>query len=114
MVALDWNADSRLAASRRLIVKIGSALLVDELSGEIRTRWLTGLAADVAGLRDRGAEIVIVSSGAIAVGRTRPQPAGRRPCAGTEAGGSGDRPDPSRACLAGSAWHSRHDGRADP
>ena len=32
MVALDWNADSRLAASRRLIVKIGSALLVDELS----------------------------------------------------------------------------------
>ena len=71
MVALDWNADSRLAASRRLIVKIGSALLVDELSGEIRTRWLTGLAADIAGLRDRGAEIVIVSSGAIAVGRTR-------------------------------------------
>ena len=71
MVALDWNADSRLAASRRLIVKIGSALLVDELSGEIRTRWLTGLAADVAGLRDRGVEIVIVSSGAIAVGRTR-------------------------------------------
>ena len=71
MVALDWNADSRLAASRRLIVKIGSALLVDELSGEIRTRWLTGLAADIAGLRDRGVEIVIVSSGAIAVGRTR-------------------------------------------
>ena len=71
MVALDWNADSRLAASRRLIVKIGSALLVDELTGEIRTRWLTGLAADIAGLRDRGVEIVIVSSGAIAVGRTR-------------------------------------------
>ena len=71
MVALDWNADSRLAASRRLIVKIGSALLVDELTGEIRTRWLTGLAADIAGLRSRGAEIVIVSSGAIAVGRTR-------------------------------------------
>ena len=71
MVALDRNADSRLAASRRLIVKIGSTLLVDELTGEIRTRWLTGLATDIAGLRDRGAEIVIVSSGAIAVGRTR-------------------------------------------
>ena len=71
MVTLDWNADSRLAASRRLIVKIGSALLVDELTGEIRTRWLTGLAADIAGLRSRGVEIVIVSSGAIAVGRTR-------------------------------------------
>ena len=71
MVALDWNADSRLAASRRLIVKIGSALLVDELTGEIRTGWLTGLAADIAGLRDRSVEIVIVSSGAIAVGRTR-------------------------------------------
>ena len=71
MGALDWNADSRLAASRRLIVKIGSALLVDELTGEIRTHWLTGLAADIAGLRNRGVEIVIVSSGAIAVGRTR-------------------------------------------
>ena len=71
MDALDRNVVSRLAASRRLIVKIGSALLVDESTGEIRTQWLAGLAAGIAALRDRGVEIVIVSSGAIAVGRTR-------------------------------------------
>ncbi|MGB0632333.1 MAG: glutamate 5-kinase [Alphaproteobacteria bacterium] len=70
MDALDRNADSRLAASRRLIVKIGSALLVDETTGRIRTGWLSGLAADIARLRARGADVVIVSSGAIAVGRT--------------------------------------------
>ena len=71
MDAIERNAGNRLAASRRLIVKIGSALLVDDATGAIRTDWLSGLAADVAVLRARGTEIVIVSSGAIAVGRTR-------------------------------------------
>lgn len=63
-------AENRLATARRLIVKIGSALLVEE-TGEIRTDWLHGLGADIARLRAKGVEIVIVSSGAIAVGRTR-------------------------------------------
>jgi glutamate 5-kinase len=58
-----------LAASRRLIVKIGSALLVDEASGNIRHAWLAALMEDVAGCRARGQEVLIVSSGAIAVGR---------------------------------------------
>lgn len=64
------QAGARMAASRCLIVKIGSALLVDDTSGEIRTDWLTGLGADIARLKARGVNVVIVSSGAIAVGRT--------------------------------------------
>jgi glutamate 5-kinase len=56
-----------LAAARRLIIKIGSALLVGERS-EIRAAWLSALAADVARCRARGQEVILVSSGAIAVG----------------------------------------------
>ncbi len=58
-----------LASATRLIVKIGSALLVDQESGGIRRKWLDALADDVAALRERGAEVILVSSGAIAVGR---------------------------------------------
>jgi glutamate 5-kinase len=57
-----------LAAARRLIVKIGSALLVED-SGEIRRAWLEALVEDVVRCRRRGQEVIIVSSGAIAVGR---------------------------------------------
>jgi len=62
-------ASNPLAKARRVIVKIGSALLVDQASGEIRRAWLDALADDVAALHARGAEIVIVTSGAIAAGR---------------------------------------------
>ncbi len=65
------SAPHRLAASRRLIVKIGSALLIDHTTGRLRRRWLGGLAADVAALRERGIEVAIVSSGAVATGRRR-------------------------------------------
>ena len=58
-----------LAGSRRVVVKIGSALLVEEESGDIRRRWLEALADDVAALRAQGQEVILVSSGAIAVGR---------------------------------------------
>jgi glutamate 5-kinase len=57
-----------LAAARRLVVKIGSALLVDRAAG-LRIAWLGGLAEDVARIRDRGAQVVLVSSGSIALGR---------------------------------------------
>ncbi len=60
---------SPLAGARRLVVKVGSALLVEEAGGEIRSAWLDALAGDIAGLRGRGKEVLIVSSGAIAVGR---------------------------------------------
>jgi glutamate 5-kinase len=59
----------QLAAARRLIVKIGSALLVDETSGDLRREWLDALVADIASCRERGQEVLIVSSGAVAVGR---------------------------------------------
>jgi glutamate 5-kinase len=60
---------NRLLAARRLVVKIGSALLVEEESGAIRRDWLDALADDVAKARARGQEVILVSSGAIAVGR---------------------------------------------
>src|SRR6516164_7421720 len=66
-----------LSAARRLIVKIGSALLVAE-RGEIRRPWLAALAEDVARCRARGQEVILVSSGAIAVGRRHLGLAGRR------------------------------------
>ncbi len=62
-------APPRLADARRVVVKIGSALLVDAESGALRSGWLAGLAADVAAMAMRGVEVVIVSSGAIALGR---------------------------------------------
>ena len=58
-----------LASARRLIVKIGSALLADDATGDIRRSWLTALVEDLARCRARGQEVLIVSSGAIAVGR---------------------------------------------
>ena len=57
-----------LTATNRLVVKIGSALLVEERTGEIRHEWLNKLADDIANLKSRGKEVLIVSSGAIAVG----------------------------------------------
>lgn len=56
-----------LTKARRLVVKIGSALLVDR--GRLRDRWLTALAEDVAEARGRGAQVILVSSGSIALGR---------------------------------------------
>ena len=64
------SAPNPLLKARRVIVKIGSALLVEQDSGRIRRAWLDALADDVAALRRSGAEVILVSSGAIAVGRT--------------------------------------------
>ncbi len=59
----------RLATARRVVVKIGSALLVEQSTGRVNRAWLETLAHDVASLRKRGQEVVLVSSGAIALGR---------------------------------------------
>ncbi len=56
-----------LNAARRIVVKIGSALLVE--GHEPRAAWLASVAADVAALRRRGQEVVVVSSGAVALAR---------------------------------------------
>jgi glutamate 5-kinase len=58
-----------VASARRLIVKIGSALLVEEATGEIRRPWLEALIEDVVACRKRGQQVLIVTSGAVAVGR---------------------------------------------
>lgn len=58
-----------LTAAKRLVVKIGSALLVDSASGALRADWLTALAADVAQIKARGTDVILVSSGSIALGR---------------------------------------------
>ncbi|MDX1400599.1 MAG: glutamate 5-kinase [Kiloniellales bacterium] len=62
--------DLSLDAAHRIVVKIGSALLVDEATGTIRRKWLDALSDDLAALCADGKEILVVSSGAIAVGRT--------------------------------------------
>jgi glutamate 5-kinase len=58
-----------LATARRVTIKVGSSLLVDDGSEGIRREWLATLAADIARLRDEGKQLVVVSSGAVALGR---------------------------------------------
>lgn len=58
-----------VAPARRVVVKIGSALLVDPAGGTLRRGWLDGLAADLRAWRDRGTDVIVVSSGSIALGR---------------------------------------------
>ncbi len=57
-----------MTAARRLVVKIGSSLLVDPEQG-LRSQWLNSLAADLAECRARGQAVIVVTSGAIAMGR---------------------------------------------
>ncbi len=59
-----------LDSFRRIVVKVGSSLLVDRAAGEPRRAWLDALADDLAALHRRGADVLVVSSGAIALGRT--------------------------------------------
>lgn len=56
-------------SARRIVVKIGSALLVDRASGRLNEAWLKSLADDVADLVAKGKDVILVSSGAIALGR---------------------------------------------
>jgi glutamate 5-kinase len=56
---------------RRIVVKVGSSLLVDSGAGNVRSAWLAALVADIAKLHKEGREILIVSSGSIALGRSR-------------------------------------------
>jgi glutamate 5-kinase len=64
------TASPSLSGFRRIVVKIGSSLLVDGAKGELKRSWLESLAADIARHAGRGADMLIVSSGAIALGRT--------------------------------------------
>jgi glutamate 5-kinase len=70
---------SRLAAARRVVIKVGSALLVEKSTGSVNRDWLEALADDIAAVRARGQEVVLVSSGAIALGRRELGLAKRKP-----------------------------------
>ena len=61
----------RLQDQKRIVIKIGSATLVDEKTGRLRAAWLQTLIDDIASLKNGGTEVLIVSSGAIALGRRR-------------------------------------------
>jgi glutamate 5-kinase len=70
MTSTDRKLNARhFTEAKRVVIKVGSALLVDAEKGRLNRTWLEGFAADVARLRKRGQEVILVSSGAIALGR---------------------------------------------
>ena len=72
MVALNdasTSADAAIESAKTIIIKIGSSLLVEDSQNLVNGSWLAGVAADIAMLRQAGKNIVVVSSGAIALGR---------------------------------------------
>jgi glutamate 5-kinase len=60
---------SPLTSARRIVVKVGSALLVDQETGQLNRAWLETLITDLLRLRERNQQVILVSSGAIALGR---------------------------------------------
>ena len=64
----DGAAHTLLTKAQRVVIKIGSALLFDPKTG-LQTDWMAGLAADVAALKQAGKQVILVSSGSIALGR---------------------------------------------
>ncbi len=69
MTARRPSSDSPLLTARRVVVKVGSALLVDQEAGRLNRSWLESLIEDLVRLRKRGQQLILVSSGAIALGR---------------------------------------------
>jgi glutamate 5-kinase len=69
MPAQRTSASSPLASARRIVVKVGSALLVDQETGRLNRVWLETLVEDLLRLRERDQQVILVSSGAIALGR---------------------------------------------
>ncbi|MEL7415235.1 MAG: glutamate 5-kinase, partial [Pseudomonadota bacterium] len=63
------TSKNHLDRATTVVIKIGSALLVDAETGHLRRDWLAGLLDDVAELKGQGKAVLIVSSGSIALGR---------------------------------------------
>ena len=66
---MDAVSTPDIVKAERVVVKIGSVLLVDETTGALHRPWLDAVCDDVATMRARGQDVVIVTSGAIAIGR---------------------------------------------
>lgn len=60
----------RLKDFRRILIKVGSSLLIDRAQGRVKREWLESLAQDIAALHGQGADLLVVSSGSVALGRT--------------------------------------------
>jgi glutamate 5-kinase len=58
-----------ISSHRRIVVKVGSSLLVDGATGKLNAAWLASLADDIAALAEKSRDVLVVSSGAIALGR---------------------------------------------
>ena len=56
------SASARWESCRRMVVKVGSSLLVDQTTGNLRREWIESLADDIAAARNCGREIIVVSS----------------------------------------------------
>jgi glutamate 5-kinase len=63
------NDPFRSSSPRLIVLKVGSALLVDAETGALRSEWLSALCSDIAALVQEGHSVIVVSSGAIALGR---------------------------------------------
>jgi glutamate 5-kinase len=63
------SSSGGIESGKRIVVKIGSTLLVDQDHGTVHRKWLDTLGADIAACIKRGQEVILVSSGAIAIGR---------------------------------------------
>lgn len=63
------HAEKDITKAKRVVIKVGSALLVDAERGVVHRSWLETLADDIGRMRDRGQEVLIVTSGAVAIGR---------------------------------------------
>ena len=105
------RASAPLQRARRLVVKIGSSILVDEAKGEVRRDWLEALTNDVARLHKGGCEIVLVSSGALGKWGHRCRAATRhtagwfrRWCVVVFAGPAQNRPAFSGRCTTSVSW----------
>ena len=69
MISVVGKGRPRLEAAKRIVIKVGSALLVQAASGTLNRAWLESLATDITLYQSRGQEVIVVSSGAIAIGR---------------------------------------------
>ena len=63
------NKQDLIKNSKRVVIKIGSALLIDSKTGKLQKNWLDTLAFDIHNLINSGVEVIIVSSGSIALGK---------------------------------------------
>ena len=66
-----------LKKAKRIVIKIGSSLMIEEGAGEVRRAWLDSLAADIVALKKAGKEVIVVTSGAVALGRKALKAEGR-------------------------------------